>query len=182
MDDTHYPAAGLVDHDPAWADEFAVAAVGLRRVLGEEWVVEHIGSTSVPGLLAKPVIDLAVRVPDGASLAAYDGALADAGWLDVGKRLATHDVRMRMRGRERTHIAHFFLAEDWETAHQRLFAARLREHPQERDRYGALKRQLWSTGTWGSAYTAAKSALVEEVVNAARRERGLAPVVLADKG
>lgn len=179
--DTSYPSVGLVEHDPSWASQFAAARDSLVAVLGPDWTVEHIGSTAVPGLLAKPVIDLAVRVPSGATLTSYDGALAAAGWVEVRSSVTTHDVRMRLDGTIRTHIAHFFGADDWETAHQRLFVAWLLAHDDDRDRYAALKASLRAAGTWGRAYTDAKGHFVQEVVDRARAERGLPPVVVTDK-
>ena len=179
--DTSYPSVGLVAHDPSWAARFAAARDSLVDVLGSGWTVEHIGSTAVPGLVAKPVIDLAVRVPSGGTLTPYDDALTAVGWVEVGSSVTTHDVRMRLDGSVRTHIAHFFPADGWETAHQRLFVARLLTHDDERDRYAALKESLRAAGTWGRAYTDAKGAFVQEVVDRARAERGLPPVVVTDK-
>ena len=136
----------------------------------------------MPGLLAKPVIDLAVRIPADEGVEAYDDALAAAGWVDVRSSVTTHEVRMRLDGSVRTHIAHFFAADDWDTAHQRLFVAWLLAHDEDRDRYAALKESLRAAGTWGRAYTGAKSAFVQDVVDRARAERGLPPVAVTDTG
>lgn len=58
----------LEPHDPSWRDRFAAAAAELNRFGNPDWVIEHIGSTAIPGLAAKPIIDLAVRVDDAADL------------------------------------------------------------------------------------------------------------------
>ncbi|RYC13771.1 GrpB family protein [Nocardioides zhouii] len=176
-----YPVDGLVAYDDTWPSQFEAARGGLVAVLGPAWTVEHIGSTAVPGLLAKPVIDLAVRIAPDAALAAYDDALASAGWLQVGSSVSSHGVRMRLEGAVRTHIAHFFPAEAWDTAHQHLFVAWLRAHDEDRRRYAELKQTLWADGTWGRTYTAAKGAFVQEVVDRARADLGLPPVSVADK-
>lgn len=178
---TSYPGSGPVQYDDAWPGRFRQAAAGLTAVLGDDWLVEHVGSTSVPGLVAKPVIDLALRVPTGLNVRDVDGALAEAGWVEVATSVSTHEVRMRLSGRVRTHIAHFFSADAWDTVHQRLFAEWLRRHPVDRLRYAELKTSAWAEGARGRAYTAAKSAFVQEVVDRARASRGLPPVPVGDK-
>jgi GrpB-like predicted nucleotidyltransferase (UPF0157 family) len=178
---TSYPTAGLVAYDAAWPEQFTIARASLVAVLGPGWAVEHIGSTSVPGLVAKPVIDLAVRIPSGVRPTSYDDALAAAGWLQVGSSVSTHEVRMRLDGSVRTHIAHFFPAEGWDTTHQRLFVAWLRDHDDDLLRYANLKRSLVAGGTWGRAYTEAKGAFVQGIVDRARADLGLPPVSVADK-
>lgn len=179
---TSYPGSGPVAYDDAWPSRFRDAAIGLAAALGDDWLVEHVGSTSVPGLVAKPVIDLAVRVPEGQRVRDVDGALAEAGWVEVATSVSAHEVRMRLSGRVRTHIAHFFSADAWETPHQRLFADWLRRHPEDAQRYSELKTGAWADGARGRAYTAAKTAFVQELVDKERASRGLPPVAVGDKG
>ncbi|WP_050668824.1 GrpB family protein [Luteipulveratus halotolerans] len=174
-EDRKYPAARLAAYDPAWPDRFAELKAELLAVLGSEWVVEHVGSTSVPGLVAKPVIDVALRLPAGVSLDASGDALQGAGWsrpMVVGD----HWASFYPPSGERAAVGHLFSAEQWPQAHVRLFAQWLRDHEGDRREYAALKRQLVETGVWGSAYTDAKAAFVLRVVNRARAARGLAPV------
>jgi GrpB-like predicted nucleotidyltransferase (UPF0157 family) len=171
-----------VAYDDAWPGRFRLAAAGLAAVLGDDWLVEHVGSTSVPGLVAKPVIDLAVRVPMGLHVGDVDGALAGAGWVEAPTAVSTHEVRMQLSGRVRTHIAHFFAADAWDTVQQRLFADWLRRHPEDRHRYAELKTTAWADGARGRAYTVAKSVFVKEVVDKARASRGLPPAGVGDKG
>lgn len=80
----------------------------------------------------------------------------------------------------RTAIVHFFPETTWPTAHQRLFAAWLREHTEDRDAYGALKLQLCDDGVWGEEYTRAKTAFIQKVVDRARAARALPPVPVWD--
>lgn len=150
-------------------------AAQLTSAPGPSWVVEHVGSTSVPGLAAKPVIDLALRRPDGWSADDVALALTDAGWtrpVAVGDHTATFLLLDGVRSA----IGHVFTAQQWPQAHVRLFAQWLREHPADRDAYGELKRTLVAAGVWGSPYTTAKGAFVLDVVNRARRAGGLPPV------
>ncbi len=73
---------------------------------------------------------------------------------------------------------HVFTAEQWPTAHPRLFAYGLRRHPAERDAYAEVKRRLVANGIWGRDYTAAKHKFVQQTLNRARAERGLEAVDL----
>jgi len=70
----------LRDYDPVWPQLYAWEAARIRSALGERMVrLEHAGSTSVPGLAAKPIIDIVLEVPDAAEEAAYLPALQAAG-------------------------------------------------------------------------------------------------------
>src|SRR5213593_4704989 len=72
----------LVDYDPAWPGLFAREAERIRAALGDRAVlVEHTGSTSVPGLAAKPIIDITLAVSDSADEDAYAPALEAAGYV-----------------------------------------------------------------------------------------------------
>lgn len=164
-----YPPEGLVPYDPTWPAHYAALAQTLHRVLGDHWHVEHIGSTSVPGLLAKPVIDLALRIPDNQAVEDKLPGLADAGWTHPTP-LPTHRALFQFDASgTRKAIAHLFTAEQWPTAPPRLFAAWLRTHPADRHAYASLKRHLRSNGLWGHDYTAAKTTFVEQIVARARR-------------
>jgi GrpB-like predicted nucleotidyltransferase (UPF0157 family) len=167
-----YPAGRLVAPDAAWRSRYADISARLRQALGPRWVMEHVGSTSVPGLPAKPVIDLALRLPEGLHIADATSSFEGAGWtapVVTGDHWATFLVV----GGVRSAIAHIFSFEQWPEAHVRLFAEWLRAHPVDRDRYAELKRTLVAGGIWGSDYTMGKAGFVLEVVNRARAERGL---------
>lgn len=78
----------LVDYDPSWPARFAEAADRIRAVVGSRLrLIEHIGSTSVPGLIAKPVIDIVIGVDDPDDDAAHVSALESVGY----------DTRLRER-------------------------------------------------------------------------------------
>lgn len=164
----------VVDYDACWPAAFAEAAEQLREVGAGRWQVEHIGSTSVPGLSAKPIIDLAVRVESLDQLDDRRQELAACGWLPIRRQPRSHQVRVREDRGRRTHIAHFFTAERWETCHQRLFRDWLRSHPDDLVRYQRVKLAAATGGE--SEYATAKQAVVLDIVNRARAERGLAPI------
>ena len=166
-------------YDPEWVVRFEQSAADLRRVLGRAWTVEHIGSTSVPGLLAKPVIDLAVRLPPGEHLDDHLDAWAELGWSGLHD-LDSHRCLFQLEQNVRHAIAHVFTADQWPVAHQRLFAAWLRTHDDDRDAYARRKRELVASGVWGPAYTSAKTQFVQSVVDRARAVQGLEPVPVWD--
>lgn len=158
-------------YDRAWPAKYDTLAADLRAALGPEWELEHIGSTSVPGLVAKPVIDIAVAEPANPS---SDGlpALRALGWTEPTP-LAAHRAAYLVDDGTRVAIAHIFTPDQWPVAHVRLFTDWLRRHPDDRDRYAELKRRLMQDGVWGEAYTRAKHDFVQHVVDRARHERGL---------
>ena len=170
-----YPPEKLVPYDPAWADDYTVLAADLVGVLGPSWIVEHVGSTSVPGLAAKPVIDLAIRVPDGDHLHRWAPEFRDLGWGEAVP-VDRHQVFVLHHGGVRVAIAHAFTAAQWPSAHIRLFADWLRNHVVDRDEYARLKHQLVTDGVWGADYTDAKTPFVQDVVRRARAATGLSGV------
>lgn len=164
-------------YDAAWPERYAQLARTLRASLGVQWHLEHVGSTSVPGLVAKPVIDIAVRLPAEVPVAKARGPLVRAGWT-APVLVGDHWATFLLEGTVRRAIGHLFTAEQWPEAHLRLFAEWLRRHPSDRDEYAALKAQLVQRGVWGKDYTSGKGALVQDIVNRARAEQGLAPITL----
>jgi len=167
-----YPEQKLVPYDSAWPSRYRRLEADLRPHLGAGWEFEHVGSTSVPGLVAKPVIDVAMSMPQGVRSAEISERFEPVGWSEptpVGDHLLTafpaHGVRVA--------IGHIFTAAQWPEAHVRLFASWLRAHDVDRDRYASLKKDLVAQGVWSSAYTESKGAFVLQIVNHARVELGL---------
>jgi len=158
-----YPPEGLVPYDPAWPAGYAELARQLQQTLGCHWQIEHIGATSVPGMLAKPVIDLALRIPHPDARENNLPALEAAGWTDLTS-LPTHQALFQLdHDGTRRAIAHLFPAEQWSTAPQRLFPAWLRAHPTDRDAYASLKQSLRDGGIWGHDYTTAKAVFIHHI-------------------
>lgn len=174
--------AVVVPEQPApghrsWRERYGALAAGIRIALGSAWLTEHVGATSVPGLPARPVVDLALRVPAGRTLDDALPALERAGWTgptDVGD----HRALFRVEDGVQVSIAHVFTAAQWPDAHLRLFAAWLRDHADDRAAYARLKQELLEGGVRGAAYTRVTTAFVQDVVNRARAARGLLPVDL----
>lgn len=170
-----YSAEGLAPASHRWAAQYVQIAETLGSVLGPAWAIEHVGSTSVPGLASKPVIDLAIRTPTSATADRSAALFTAAGWT-APRELGDHMASFLLVGDQRTAIAHIFTAEQWPEAHVRLFSEWLRSHPQDRDRHEALKLDLLRAGAWeDGSYTMAKGDFVLEIVNRAREAEGLPP-------
>ncbi|GIE29285.1 hypothetical protein Ait01nite_023300 [Actinoplanes italicus] len=164
----------VVPYDPAWPGMAAGAVALLRLVLGGSVAaIEHIGSTAVPGLAAKPTIDL---------MAATDRLDRVGGHADVLEPLRYHRhvnamadrlLFVRWVDRVRSHILHVVTLDTWPTRNQRILRDHLREHPEEADRYGRLKLELAAAGVHSRDHARAKAALLQELTDRARAARGL---------
>lgn len=171
----------LQPHQVAWASSFVHAADEATAALGGRVdAIEHIGSTAVPGLLAKPIIDMAARAVDGADPFAMGEALESLGYALHVAGPQNHAVYVRSVEGRRTHILHVFSAEQWPRCNQRLFRDKLLHDEDARRRYQQLKEQI-AGSTDGRAYTAAKSSLIQELLDDERKSGGLPPVEAWDK-
>ncbi|SKC38041.1 GrpB family protein [Plantibacter cousiniae (nom. nud.)] len=167
--------------DPVWAEAFLEESARLAEVLaGRVDTIEHIGSTAVPGLVAKPIIDLAARASDAVDPFALGPRLIDLGYRQHTAGPKTHAVYVRSEGTRRTHLLHVFRSDQWEHCNQRLFRDRLLRDTSARQRYQDLKLSL-AAGDDDRAYTAAKRPLIEELLNEERAARGLPPTSAWDK-
>jgi GrpB-like predicted nucleotidyltransferase (UPF0157 family) len=171
----------LAPYDPRWVADFQATAAQIRTATGQMWLVEHIGSTAVPGLSAKPIIDVAVRVRDLREVDAHQHELAGIGFFAIVSGPLTHKVRVRSDGDRRTHIAHFFPPDMWAHCNQRIFRDWLIEHPEDRDRYELAKRVAAAEAVDGRDYTRRKTAVVQEIVDRARAAMGLPLVDVWEK-
>lgn len=132
----------VVPYDPSWSDAFEGWRRRLAEALGETAVrIEHVGSTAVPGLAAKPVIDVQVSVPDVEDEAAYVAAIEAIG-VPLRFREPGHRYFRPAAGKPRSVQIHVCRAgSDWEREHL-LFRDLLRADPELRQAYGRLKLEL----------------------------------------
>lgn len=162
----------VVAPDRRWPERFAQAAAVLRRVLPEALLVEHIGSTAVPGLVAKDTIDVLVVLDDLSIVRERAPALAVAGYdLRLGAHVTRDDhlFLRRVVDHHRTHHIHVLLPSSPEVGDYLLFRDYLRAHPDVAARYGAAKQELADAhGDDRTAYVLAKPAVVEPLLAAAR--------------
>lgn len=171
----------LAPYDPSWASRFELIAAELRAHGDPDWVIEHIGSTAIVGMAAKPVIDVAVRVLDEAEFARHRPALERLGWR-VGSGVRSHPVMIFTENGARTRIAHFFAAREWDAVNQRILRDWLRAQPADAARYEQVKRDAAHAAEQGRArYNAAKTGIIQEILVRARTARGLPLVDAYDK-
>ncbi len=155
----------LVEPDPAWPQVYAGEAVKIRAALGERVMqLEHVGSTSVPGLLAKPLIDILLVVADSADEAEYIPALEAAGYTLTVREPGWYEHRM-LRGDNPAVNLHVFSPGCAEAARMLLMRDWMRSHPEDRDLYAQTKREL-AARTWKYTqhYADAKGAVVEAIL------------------
>jgi len=166
----------IVEYDPNWPRLFAEERGRLAFALPADQVlaIEHAGSTSIAGLVAKPIIDIFVAVPSieqaRATLVEPIEKLGYVYWAENPKRDRMFFVKgMPPYGERRTH--HIHISEPTSEAWQRplLFRDYLRCHPDEAERYHRLKLDLASRYRHDrEAYTTAKDGFVEAVIRLAR--------------
>jgi len=173
----------IVEYRPEWPAMAEAAIAEVRAVLGDTiTAIEHMGSTSVPGLAAKPIIDLMAAASDLDAVAARTDALAAAGFERHHNTMA--DRLLYARGEDvmhRTHLLHIVEASTWEERNQRILRDHLRMHPEDVRRYAELKYAIVAAGTSMGDYAAAKTELIQELTDRARAERGLPSVPVWEK-
>jgi GrpB-like predicted nucleotidyltransferase (UPF0157 family) len=166
----------VAPYDPRWPADFERERERIRGALGDAALrIDHHGSTAVPGLAAKPVIDIQVSVARLHPIDAYAAALERIGYVHV-----PHDDDARCPFFHRpaawphTHHVHVVEAGSEEERHTLAFRDHLREHPEAAREYEALKRDLardhdGDDAESREAYALAKSAFVERIIAAAAR-------------
>jgi GrpB-like predicted nucleotidyltransferase (UPF0157 family) len=162
----------VLDYDPKWPEHAEVFAGELRRLLAD-WLtgpVVHVGSTAIPRLRAKPIIDLQATAQDpAAAISSTRDALAAASWFFVPRELDQRPwrwfvVRADSAGRHRLAHLHLMRPDEPRWRQQIAFRDRLRVDPALRDEYADLKAAAAQTFAQDrEAYTAAKSAFVQRV-------------------
>jgi GrpB-like predicted nucleotidyltransferase (UPF0157 family) len=161
----------IVDYDGDWPLWFAGEEERIRAVLGDRvLLLEHVGSTSVPGLPAKPLVDVAMEVANTADEPAYLPDLEAAGYVLRIREPDWFEHRL-FKGPDRDVNLHVFPADCPEVRRMILFRDWLREHSEDRTRYATAKREL-AARPWKymQQYADAKSAVVAEIMARAEAE------------
>ena len=159
----------LSDYDSAWPSRFAELEARIGSALGDAALaVEHIGSTSVPRLAAKPIIDVLVVVADVDAERSYVTAMEDAGFVlrvrEAGHRMfraPARDVHIHVYSSGDPAISNYLDLRDW-----------LRVDESDRNLYAAVKRDL-ARRQWSDMnhYAGAKSDVIQEMLGRARAWR-----------
>jgi GrpB-like predicted nucleotidyltransferase (UPF0157 family) len=158
-----YGKVRLVDSDPGWPRAFQRLAAELRLALGSLAVaVEHVGSTAVPGLAAKPILDIAVGLAPDADTAQVIAILEPLGWNFRGDK-GDAGLLFVLEDRPAHRVAHLHIVGYGDARWRRylVFRDRLRTDPATRAAYAQLKRRLAEEFVWDRrAYTAAKDSFI----------------------
>ena len=166
QDTSHDPAIQIVEYDPAWEEKFELEAAAIRGVLGSVAVrVDHVGSTSVPGLPAKPIIDINISVSDIDAVDLYRRPLEGIGYLFVPVP-ESPDFHFFGKPEKRPRTYHIHVCEAASLDERRHLAVRdyLRGHPEQVAAYGAFKRAIAQRHPGDRlAYIAEKDPYVEEL-------------------
>jgi GrpB-like predicted nucleotidyltransferase (UPF0157 family) len=163
----------LADYDPRGPELFRAEADRIRTVLGSRVLrLEHTGSTSVPGLIAKPIIDMLLVVADSADEENYVPALEAAGYVLRIRETNWYEHRM-FKGPDTEINLHVFSNGCPEIEKVLMFRDWLRIHTADRDLYArtklALAQENWK---YVQNYADAKTAVVEEILARARAGLG----------
>ena len=162
----------LVEYDPTWPMLFAREYRRIRSVMGENGLaIEHVGSTSVQGLAAKPIIDILLVVANSADEKSYVPSLEAAGYVLGIREPDWHEHRM-FKGPDTNINLHVFSQGDEEIERMLIFRDWLRENSTDRDFYHATKREL-AQQSWKYVqnYADAKSKVVESIIARALRSK-----------
>jgi GrpB-like predicted nucleotidyltransferase (UPF0157 family) len=160
----------IADYDPAWPERFRREEAKIRRSLGEAVLaVEHIGSTSVPRLAAKPIVDILLVVEDSGEEASYLPAMEEAGYVLRVREPNFEEHRMFRTPGKDVHV-HVFSVGSKEIERLLLLRDRLRGNERDRELYATTKRKLASRD-WPSMqhYADAKSGVVEGILTRAAK-------------
>jgi GrpB-like predicted nucleotidyltransferase (UPF0157 family) len=162
----------LAEPEPGWVDWYAREEGRIRRALGQRAVqVEHVGSTSVPDLAAKPIIDIVLVVPDSADEATYVPDLEAAGYRLQFREPSWEEHRFLVD--EPSVQIHVFSPHSTEVERMLLFRDRLRGCAADRELYQRTKRELAAARwTYLQDYADAKTSVVEEILARARADAG----------
>ncbi|HEX6716462.1 MAG TPA: GrpB family protein [Pyrinomonadaceae bacterium] len=165
-------------YDVGWPLAFEAEAAALSRVFGDSLVaIHHIGSTSIPGLLAKPIIDILVILTDTETIDRFSGAMEGLGYRVRGECLDAEIPGTPGRfyfskdtDEVRTHHVHVCALGHAEIADKLAFRDYLRAHPHRAAAYGSLKQRLALTYRHDNVgYMRGKDAFIKTILDEARR-------------
>ncbi|HEX9989743.1 MAG TPA: GrpB family protein [Chloroflexia bacterium] len=160
----------LEEYNSEWPRLFEREANRIRAVLGDQVLqIEHVGSTSVPGLAAKPLIDILLVVPDSTDEASYVPAMEAAGYILRVREPDWFEHRL-FKGPDTNVNVHTFSAGCSESDRMLLFRDWLRSHPADREWYERTKRDLaMQDWKYVQNYADAKTEVVEAIIAKAKQ-------------
>ena len=167
----------VVPHDPRWREEFEKESKRVAAALGENVAcVHHIGSTAIPGIFAKPVIDMLVEVRDVAGVDNRSSAIESLGYEVMGEFgiAGRRYFRKDNANGTRTHQVHAFEAGSPGAARHLAFRDYMIAHPKDAQKYSDLKRNLAAEHPYDmDAYMDGKDGFIKEMETRAATWRAL---------
>jgi GrpB-like predicted nucleotidyltransferase (UPF0157 family) len=135
----------VVDYDPNWKNIFETEKVALAQAIGSNAVkIDHIGSTSVIGLAAKPIIDILIEVSNLEELDAANRKINALGYKIKGENGISGRRYFQKGGNQRSHHVHAFQSSDIHLHRHRTFKEYLIAHPTVASKYGSIKKEAVS--------------------------------------
>jgi GrpB-like predicted nucleotidyltransferase (UPF0157 family) len=167
----------VVEADPSWPSQFEEVVSRIRRALGDRALaLEHVGSTSVPDLPAKPIIDIDLTVSDASDESAYVPALESVGFVLTIREPSWHQHRMMVATSPVANL-HVWSPDSPEAIRHVMFRDWLREHPDECRRYADAKRAAAEAanadGETMMDYNLRKQPVVREILDRIFRAHGM---------
>lgn len=202
----------VVDYNPLWPKKYEEEALLIKDILADNCVaIYHIGSTSVEGLAAKPIIDIMAAVQNLEKVDDAAEAFSKIGYEYLGEFGIAGRRYLRKGGDERTHQIHIFQTEDWNNIGRHLaFRDYMRTHKKERDEYAKIKKVLAQKfpydidgycdgkeefvrkieklalsqfdGTWDKMYLAARNVQKKREISPLVEAGGVSAAILTEKG
>lgn len=153
----------LKEHDPSWQEWFSDEKAALEQLLPERHKISHIGSTAIPGIWAKPIIDILLEVSRGSDMEIIKKLLTAAGWIcmsESGARKSFNKGYTENGFAERVFHLHLRFCGDND---EMYFRDHLRHHPKAAKEYEQLKLRLWKEFEHDrDGYTNAKAEFVKK--------------------
>lgn len=156
----------VLNYDPEWPSKYERERDHIASILKDNYIsIYHIGSTAIPGLAAKPIIDIMVAVRSLESVDAATEEFSDIGYEYLGEFGIAGRRYLRKGGDERTHQIHIFQADDWDNIGRHLaFRDFMRTHEEEREEYAKIKKALAEKFPYDiGGYCDGKESFVREV-------------------
>lgn len=202
----------VVDYNPLWVKKYEEESLHIKGILSDNCIaIYHIGSTSVEGLAAKPIIDIMVAVRSLEKVDCVAEAFSKIGYEYLGEFGIEGRRYLRKGGDERTHQIHIFQADDWNNIGRHLaFRDYMRTHEKDREEYAKIKIGLAKKypydidgycdgkenfvremeeialsqfdGTWDKMYIAARKVQYERVISPLVEAGTVSAALLTEKG
>jgi GrpB-like predicted nucleotidyltransferase (UPF0157 family) len=165
----------VVAYNPDWSILYKVERDAILATVSDFLVIEHIGSTAIPGQRAKPIIDMMAAVASLQTIDASLGLLSNIGYqlFDAGMRNRLF-LRKEDAGTKQVFHLHIVEHATWDERKERLMRDYLLAHPETVKVYGKLKDDLAAKYTHNSlAYTKAKTEFIQSIMDKVQEARGL---------